>query len=135
MFLLGIRCEPDRAGINATDLGFMLSDEVAASQERNVLELGIDIQSLDAGLARAIAGGAEATEGHVWLTAECAEIDVGDTGLDALGKPHRAIDVASVNGCGETVFGGVRHRQRISQVVNRMQGYDRAKYFFATQFR
>jgi hypothetical protein len=55
MFLLGTRFEPDRAGMKATDLGIIVSDELASCQERNVFEFRVDIQSLDAGLSRTIA--------------------------------------------------------------------------------
>ena len=36
MFLFGIRLDPERAGIKATDLDFIESDKVGASEEGNI---------------------------------------------------------------------------------------------------
>ncbi len=54
MFLVGTRFEPERAGIKATDLGVMDSDEAVACQEGDDLEFGVNVQGFDARLARTV---------------------------------------------------------------------------------
>ena len=77
---------------------------VKINKKGNIFYFAVNIQSLYARLSCAVPGGPKAAKRHVWLATESTEIDVGNTCLDPLGKPHGTVDIAGVNGGCQTVF-------------------------------